>query len=312
MRNDGGLWGSDDHQGHGTQLAGVCLFGPLGEPLYGNHPVELRHRLESVKILPRDGRNEPPDYGPITLGAMALAESAAPNQQRVFCLAVTAEGDDHWRPTLWSAALDQACAGTMDGYRRLVLVSAGNLREDVGKNYPTENYVSSVENPAQSWNALTVGAYTNLAWIAEQGLEGYTPIAKPGTLSRDVPAFADQFVKRFHLFPGLGWDKKLEIPKLFGQWLEGLADWRAQARISARLIRLHNGNFGDCKPVGEGVWELRIDTGPGYRVYYARAGERLILLLVGGDKRRQQADIEPLWITGKTGNGGTHESIPSP
>jgi subtilisin family serine protease len=176
-------WGSDDHRGHGTQLAGVCLFGPLGEPLYGNHPVELRHRLESVKILPRDGRNEPPDYGPITLGAMALAESAAPNQKRVFCLAVTAEGDDHWRPTLWSAALDQACAGTMDGYRRLVLVSAGNLREDVGKNYPMENYVSSVEDPAQSWNALTVGAYTNLAWIAEQGLEGYTPIAKPGTLS---------------------------------------------------------------------------------------------------------------------------------
>lgn len=78
---------------------------------------------------------------------------------------------------------------------------------------------------------------------------------------------------------------------LFGQWLEGLADWRAQARISARLIRLHNGNFGDCKHVGEGVWELRIDTGPGYRVYYAIADKRVILLCDGGDKRKQAADI---------------------
>lgn len=176
-------WGTDDHQGHGTQMAGVCLFGPLSEPLYSGEAVELRHGLESVKILPRHGRNDPPDYGPISVGAMALAEKAAPNAQRIFCLATTAEGDDQWRPTLWSAALDQACAGALDGYRRLLIVSTGNLREDVGKNYPTENHVSSVEDPSQSWNALTVGAYTNLVWMAEQGLEGYTPIAQPGSLS---------------------------------------------------------------------------------------------------------------------------------
>lgn len=176
-------WGADDHEGHGTLMAGVCLFGPLSEPLYNGEAVALRHRLESVKILPREGENDPPDYGPITVGAMALAEGAAPSCQRVFCLAITAPGDDQWRPTLWSAALDQACAGALDGFRRMLIVSAGNLREEIGKNYPTENHVSSVEDPAQAWNALSVGAFTNLVWIGEQGLAGYTPVAAPGTLS---------------------------------------------------------------------------------------------------------------------------------
>ncbi|MEX2287298.1 MAG: S8 family serine peptidase, partial [Planctomycetaceae bacterium] len=114
-------WGSDDHEGHGTQMAGVCLFGPLNKPLESDEAVTLRHRLESVKILPRDRQNDPPDYGPISVGAMALAETAAPNSQRVYCLSITASGDDQWRPTLWSATLDQACAGALDGFRRLLV-----------------------------------------------------------------------------------------------------------------------------------------------------------------------------------------------
>jgi putative addiction module killer protein len=79
---------------------------------------------------------------------------------------------------------------------------------------------------------------------------------------------------------------------LFGRWLDGLGDRQAQARVAARLIRLHNGNFGDCKPVGAGVWKLRIDWGPGYRLYYAIEGKRVILLCDGGNKRTQSADVE--------------------
>jgi putative addiction module killer protein len=60
----------------------------------------------------------------------------------------------------------------------------------------------------------------------------------------------------------------------------------------ARVERLRSGNFGECRPLEGGVWELKIDWGPGYRVYYAQAGRRLILLLIGGDKRRQDADIQ--------------------
>ncbi|MEX0820077.1 MAG: S8 family peptidase, partial [Pirellulaceae bacterium] len=176
-------WQSSDHDGHGTLMAGVCLFGDLKEPLIASGSVELSHRLESVKILPPTGVNDPPNYGPITVGSMGMAEVNAPDSNRVFCLAVTAESDDHWRPTLWSAAIDQAAAGALDGYRRLLVISAGNLKDDVGKNYPDENHLSSVEDPSQCWNGLTVGGFTALAWNEELGLEGYSPVAKPGTLS---------------------------------------------------------------------------------------------------------------------------------
>lgn len=78
----------------------------------------------------------------------------------------------------------------------------------------------------------------------------------------------------------------------YAQWLAALVDRQARARVVVRVLRMATGNFGDCKPLRDGVWELRIDWGPGYRVYYAQAGKRLILLLAGGDKRRQTADID--------------------
>ena len=78
---------------------------------------------------------------------------------------------------------------------------------------------------------------------------------------------------------------------VFESWLDTLADATAVARVIARVDRLQAGNFGDHKAVGGSIWELRIDHGPGYRVYYAMAGRRIILLLCGGDKRKQAADI---------------------
>lgn len=78
---------------------------------------------------------------------------------------------------------------------------------------------------------------------------------------------------------------------VFSDWIAGLRDHQAAARIAARAERIALGLFGDCKPVGDGVWELKIDYGPGYRVYYAKSGKNVILLLCGGDKRGQSADI---------------------
>ena len=78
----------------------------------------------------------------------------------------------------------------------------------------------------------------------------------------------------------------------FTDWLHDLKDQQARARIRVRLDRLALGNFGDCEPVGGGVIELRIDWGPGYRVYCARLGQMIVLLLCGGDKRTQKKDIK--------------------
>ena len=86
----------------------------------------------------------------------------------------------------------------------------------------------------------------------------------------------------------------IEIRKtdVFAQWLDRLHDIHARARVQARIERLAAGNAGDVKPVGEGVSELRIDYGPGYRVYFTKRGREVVILLAGGDKNTQAGDIK--------------------
>ena len=80
--------------------------------------------------------------------------------------------------------------------------------------------------------------------------------------------------------------------ELYAAWFDGLHDKQARARIDARIRRLSLGNPGDARPVGEGVSELRIDYGPGYRVYFVQRRQTLVVLLAGGDKRTQDRDIK--------------------
>jgi putative addiction module killer protein len=79
--------------------------------------------------------------------------------------------------------------------------------------------------------------------------------------------------------------------EIFASWLSGLTDLRAIARVDIRIRRLSLGNIGDAKSLGEGLSEMRIDYGPGYRLYFTRRGDRIVILLCGGDKKRQSADI---------------------
>jgi hypothetical protein len=177
-------WGTADRDGHGTQMAGLALFGTrLGEYLLSDKPVRLFHRLEAVKILPDVGKNNPPDYGPITVGSVAKIESEAAARPRVICMAVTASDKDQFLPTLWSASIDQMCSGATDDHHRLMFVSAGNYRQEIAAgDYPTVNHDASIQDPAQAWNVVTVGAYTDKVVIHDPDLAGYTPLAPQGGL----------------------------------------------------------------------------------------------------------------------------------
>lgn len=167
-------------------MAGLALYGCLTGLLNSNGPVALRHRLESVKILPDAGQNDPDLYGELTAQAASRAEIAAPERsRRAFCLTVTTDGRDEGYPSSWSAALDQICSSAAEpaGPRRLTIVSAGNVASEERHEYPARNRVLGVEDPAQAWNALTVGASTHLAAIQQAGYDGWRPIAQPGRLS---------------------------------------------------------------------------------------------------------------------------------
>ncbi|QSQ21407.1 S8 family peptidase [Pyxidicoccus parkwayensis] len=177
-------WRSDDHHGHGTQMAGLALYGDLGPLLGSNAPVPLRHGLESVKILPGPGSaNAPELYGAVTQEAAARVEVQAPERARTFCMAVTGEdGDGKGSPSSWSSAVDQLAFGDEDGARRLLCVSAGNIEPEHLPGYPARNEVESVRDPAQAWNALTVGAFADRDVLTEKDYAGWKSMAPLGGL----------------------------------------------------------------------------------------------------------------------------------
>jgi hypothetical protein len=182
-------WGTGDStnwRGHGTAMAGICLYGDLQRALLVNTPIGLSHRLESVKMLhPNGNQHEPQLYGAVTAASVARAEIQAPQRPRVISMAVTSDFDiKNGRPSSWSAAIDKMCFGD-ETARRLFIISAGNVaRPDIPANdYLTRNDVEQVLNPAQSWNALVVGGYTEKIAITDTTFNGWTPIAPPGDLS---------------------------------------------------------------------------------------------------------------------------------
>ncbi|MBD3376228.1 S8 family serine peptidase [candidate division KSB1 bacterium] len=178
-------WGINDHQGHGTLMCGVAAFGDLVEILQQNHFIHVDHCLESVKILPPRGANDPDLYGDITIQSMSRVAIQIPNRNRIGCMAVTSEdGRDRGRPSSWSAAIDKLTSGYDDDIKRLFVVSAGNMMEDdKWVDYPKSNMNYSIHDPGQSWNALTVGAYTEKSVLSDPDLHNYRPLAKPGELS---------------------------------------------------------------------------------------------------------------------------------
>lgn len=179
----------DDHHGHGTTLAGIALFGDLVPVLDSRAAIDIPHRLESVKIIPPAGANPHDLLGAITRDAVELIEMLGLGERRIFCLATTTEDDTphYGLPTSWSAEIDQLAAGVGKrmGERRLLCVSAGNLRDGGPSvdDYPERNDAAEIEAPAQAWNALTVGAFTRKVVMTRRDLAGHTPFAAAGDLS---------------------------------------------------------------------------------------------------------------------------------
>lgn len=179
-------WGKNDHGGHGTLMAGTAGFGDILELLNGRNRVVVSHSLESAKILPPPPAANPKQlWGLFTEQGISRAEIQAPHRKRIICLAVTAtETRNSGRPSSWSGTLDELTSGYEDDVQRLIIVSAGNVDDpDEWLNYPASNLTNEVHDPAQSWNALTVGAYTDKVRIVDTTLRSYIPVADAGNLS---------------------------------------------------------------------------------------------------------------------------------
>ena len=189
-----------DVHGHGTLMAGLALFGPLDDPLLSGTAVRLRHRLESVKYLPDSTMpdHDPESYGVITAQAVTLPEIAS-TRRRVCCMTVTKAADRPGEPSLWSAALDALAAGTDVGVSasgidllgppdsaasRLIVVAAGNVDPPYEADHVAKSELEPIDDPAQAWNVLTVGASTMLTGgPTDPTYEGWSALAVVGELS---------------------------------------------------------------------------------------------------------------------------------
>jgi hypothetical protein len=182
-------WGTHDTRGgHGTNMSGLLVYGELCEALVSNQIIDISHCLESVKILPPHGDNYPKLYGWITQEGISRAEIRAPFRKRVICLPVTNEGSNQGTPSSWSAAIDNLCFGrdeiSDELVQRLIILPVGNIRNVINReDYIANNDSASAENPAQSWNALVVGSFTEKVNIIDSRYDHWEPIAPAGDLS---------------------------------------------------------------------------------------------------------------------------------
>jgi Subtilase family len=181
-------WNNVDDSGHGTNMAGLSLYGDLCDALITQSKIKISHCLESVKMLPPTEKNDPALYGWITQECVSRAEIQAPFRKRVICMPVTSEGVNQGTPSSWSAAIDNMCFGRDENsdklIQRLIILCVGNIRGDINhQHYIDNNDSASAENPSQSWNALVIGAFTEKVNIVDAKYTRWKPIAPAGDLS---------------------------------------------------------------------------------------------------------------------------------
>lgn len=289
-------WGGHDHDqhGHGTGMAGLALYGDLTSELESRDPVPLFHRLESVKLLPPPGfpDNDRRLYGEITKESVARAEVQAPDRKRVVCMAVTTRAPDSVQPDInaskegltdaliplndhrgrgspssWSSALDALSVGAPTEPQRLLVVSAGNSDKALRRYYPDSNIAESIHDPAQAWNVLTVGAYTDKVMFDARRYPGWTPVASRGGLSpssttsvtwaRQWPIKPDVVMEGGNLArdPAGGDPQDIDDLQLLttshdlsGKLLDIMGDTSAAAALGARLAAMIQAEYPQLWP----------------------------------------------------------------
>ncbi|WP_051531130.1 S8 family peptidase [Clostridiisalibacter paucivorans] len=183
-----------DRNKHGTMMAGIAAYYTLEDKLESSDPVIINHFLESVKLFDKEDDNEKDLYGYVTENAINLAQIQNPETNRSICMAVTAKSnaiENDGRPSSWSGAIDSVISGandigSSDVGRKLMFVSAGNthmseIKESGDVLTAVRNH--TIEDPGQSWNAITVGAYTEKYQIPEEYSDNYQPVVEPGNFS---------------------------------------------------------------------------------------------------------------------------------
>ena len=179
-------WGTQDDHGHGTLMAGTAAYGDILHCLETGSPIVVRHGLESAKILPPPPEENPRRlWGHFTARGISRAELQAPQRKRVICMAVTSDDElNRGRPSSWSGEIDELASGYSDDRRRLIIISGGNVKNpEDWKRFPESNITCEVQDPAQAWNALTVGAFTEKTRISDPTLNSYRATAEAGDLS---------------------------------------------------------------------------------------------------------------------------------
>lgn len=172
-----------DFEGHGTEMAGVVLYNDLENYIDNKKTIKINHRISSGKILPKT-KIYKELWGSVTERLVYNSEILNKKYKHIICMAVTSEDStNNGKVTSWSAAIDKLCYGDDINKKRIIFLPTGNIEEKYHKNYPEINKEQIVEDPSQSFNAITVGAYTEKYNLSDKEYKSYKIIANKNCIS---------------------------------------------------------------------------------------------------------------------------------
>lgn len=180
--------GIADRDGHGTKMCGTVIYGDMSSCLANAKKVQIENQVGSIKLYPHGRPNPKEAWGFLTEQAVSTSEIIFPRKTVCYCMAITAEDSEQGKPTSWSGAVD-SIAYNNGKAGRLFMVSAGNiwdinnLDKDIISAYPNNHSLRPIQNPAQAWNGLTIGAFTNIVAPDSEELRAYARVAPGGGIS---------------------------------------------------------------------------------------------------------------------------------